>query len=254
MQLSFNPTLAAGYRSKSQIIRVLSEAWVQQNAYCPHCANDSLTAFSNNQPVADFYCHICQEQYELKSKQTKLGNIITDGAYSTMMARIDSDHNPNFFFLTYSKQLTINNFLIIPKHFFTPAVIIKRPPLPITAKRAGWVGCNIDLRHIPESGKVFLIKNQTVIERKTVTEQYAKTLFLRTQSQDSRGWLLDVLNVVDTLPNTFVLAQVYEFSDKLAQLHPDNNTIHAKIRQQLQLLRDKGFIEFLGKGRYRKTV
>lgn len=117
MHLKFNTKLAENYRSNSQIIRVLSEAWVQENSYCPLCGNEPLKDFANNQPVADFYCQSCQEQYELKSKQAKLSKIITDGAYDTMIERINGDDNPNFFFLTYSKQYEVNNFLIIPKHF-----------------------------------------------------------------------------------------------------------------------------------------
>jgi len=35
--------------------------------------------------------------------------------------------------------------------------------------------------------------------------------------------------------------------------HIENKNIEAKIRQQLQFLRDKGFIEFLGRGKYRKV-
>ena len=33
-----------------------------------------------------------------------------------------------------------------------------------------------------------------------------------------------------------------------------NNNIRAKIRQQLQFLKDRGFIEFLGDGKYKKTA
>ena len=76
-----------------------------------------MAEFTNNKPVADFYCANCNEQYELKSKQAKLSNIINDGAYDTMIERISSDNNPNFFFLTYSQEYSVNNFLIIPKHF-----------------------------------------------------------------------------------------------------------------------------------------
>lgn len=41
--------------------------------------------FENNRPVADFYCQKCSEEYELKSKNGKLTNTITDGAYATMI-------------------------------------------------------------------------------------------------------------------------------------------------------------------------
>ena len=36
-------------------------------------------------------------------------------------------------------------------------------------------------------------------------------------------------------------------------LHPDNRHVLDKIRQQLQVLRDMGFVEFLGRGRYRSV-
>ena len=170
----------------------------------------------------------------------------------TMIERINSDNNPNFFFLTYSQALSVNNFLIIPKQFFKPDMIIKRKPLSITAKRAGWVGCNIDLRKVPESGKVFLVKDQQVIPRKSVTEHFQKTLFLRKQTIASRGWTLDIWQCIDRLDTDFSLNQVYAFADLLKLKHPENNHIKDKIRQQLQGLRDKGIIEFTGRGHYRK--
>ncbi|MGO1512992.1 MAG: DpnI domain-containing protein [Moraxellaceae bacterium] len=252
MNLHFNQSLAKNYKSPSQIIRVLSENWVATNSYCPSCNTQPLSAFANGKPVADFYCANCSEQYELKSKKSKLSNIINDGAYKTMIERINSEDNPNFFFLTYSRELTVNNFLIIPKHFFRPDIIVKRKPLPATAKRAGWVGCNIDLRQIPESGRVFLVKNQQVISRDDVTQQFQKTLFLRRQSVAARGWTLDIWQCIDRLDTHFSLKQVYTFADELKLKHPENNYIPDKIRQQLQVLGDKGVIEFVSRGHYRK--
>lgn len=253
MDLNFNQQLASAYKSPSQIVRVLSEDWVAKQSYCPNCSAQPLAEFANNEPVADFYCANCKEQFELKSKKAKLSQIINDGAYETMLARINSDDNPSFFFLTYSPEFTVNNFLIIPKQFFKPEIIIKRKPLAATAKRAGWVGCKIDLSQVPESGKVFLVKDKTVIARDTVTQQFQKTLFLRQQSLDSRGWTLDVWQCIDRLDEKFTLKQVYAFADELQLKHPDNNHVKDKIRQQLQVLRDKGIIEFLGRGHYRKS-
>jgi type II restriction enzyme len=76
-----------------------------------------------------------------------------------MIERLQSDTNPNFFFLNYTKNYEISNFVVIPKHFFTSEIIEKRKPLSETARRAGWTGCNILLSPIPESGKIFYIKN-----------------------------------------------------------------------------------------------
>lgn len=50
----------------------------------------------------------------------------------------------------------------------------------------------------------------------------------------------------------FTLEQMYKFEDVLSNKHPDNNHIKDKIRQQLQILRDKGILEFRGRGHYKK--
>ena len=70
----------------------------------------------------------------------------------------------------------------------------------------------------------------------------------------TRGWTLDVLNVVRALGREeFTLAQVYARGEELQRLHPQNRYVEAKIRQQLQRLRDLGFVEFVGRGEYRLT-
>ena len=67
------------------------------------------------------------------------------------------------------------------------------------------------------------------------------------------GWRLDIFNAVAKIPlNIFKLDDVYAFKKQLWGLHPENRNIEAKIRQQLQELRDLGLIEFIGKGIYRK--
>jgi len=253
MNLSFNLKLAEGYQSYSQIARILSENWVLNNSYCPSCGDLPLYEFKNNRPVADFYCKMCSEEFELKSKSGKLTNKITDGAYSTMIKRINSENNPNFFFLTYLKDWSVRDFLIIPKQFFTEEIIIKRPPLTPKARRAGWVGCNIDISKVSEAGKVFLVKNAKIIDRDVVNQSFNKTLFLRQKSNDAKGWILDIMKCVDEIKTTvFNLDEVYNFEKKLKTKYPNNNFIKDKIRQQLQILRDKGFIEFVGRGIYKK--
>lgn len=253
MDLNFNLDLAVGYKNNSQIVRRLTEDWVLNNSYCPNCGEITLNEFSNNSPVADFFCKKCKEEFELKSKNGNLTKIITDGAYKTMIERINSDNNPNFFFLTYTKDWTVNNFLIIPKQFFTPEIIIQRPPLAETARRAGWIGCNINISKVSDSGKVFLVKNSEIIEREIVKEAFNKTLFIREKTLNSKGWILDILKCIDLIPKKkFTLDDIYKFENNLKIKYPNNNFIKDKIRQQLQILRDKGFIEFKGNGNYKK--
>ena len=44
---------------------------------------------------------------------------IVGGAYRTMIERLQSNNNPNFFLLDYDLQnFEVRNFLVIPKHFF----------------------------------------------------------------------------------------------------------------------------------------
>ncbi len=252
MNLQFDIKLANKYNSNSQIARVLTENWVLNNSYCPSCGELPLNEFENNRPVADFYCKKCNEEFELKSKKGKLSTIINDGAYESMIKRITSDTNPNFFFLTYDKN-TVNNFLVIPKQFFTPEIIIKRKPLSITAKRAGWVGCNIDISKVPESGRIFIVENSKIIEQEKVQIKLKSTDFLRSKSLEARGWILDILNCVEEIKKqSFTLDELYAFENKLKIKYPNNNHIKDKIRQQLQFLRDKGLIEFNGRENYKK--
>ena len=49
----------------------------------------------------------------------------------------------------------------------------------------------------------------------------------------------------------FTLDDVYAFEPDLARLYPGNNNVRPKIRQQLQVLRDQGFLQFTARGRYR---
>lgn len=254
MNLAINTTLAEGFKSKLQITRILTEDWVLQNSYCPSCGMKPLKEFENNRPVADFYCIKCSEEFELKSKREKFSNLVPDGAYQQMTERINSDNNPNFFFLSYTKNWNVKDFFVIPKQFFTNEIIIRRKPLSEKAKRAGWIGCNIDISKITELGKVYVVKNSQIIDSKIVNQSFIKTLFLRELSKESKGWTLDIMACVDAVKNdNFTLKDIYKFEEKLKIKYPNNNFIKDKIRQQLQNLRDKGIIEFVGRGSYKKV-
>lgn len=253
MQTIFDIKIAENYKSNSQKIRILTEAWVDKQIFCPACGTN-IKNYENNRPVADFYCPKCAEEYELKSKKDGMAKKIVDGAYSTMIERLKSSDNPNFFFLNYSpEQFEVRNFIVIPKHFFIPEIIEKRKPLSAEARRAGWTGCNILLQSIPKSGKIFYIKNGQIEEKNNILKNWAKTLFLRESNKpELKGWVLDVMSCIDKLnKKEFTLDDMYAFENILNKKHPDNKHIKDKIRQQLQFLRDKGYLEFLDRGNYR---
>lgn len=256
MNLFFNIRLADEYTSLSQKVRILTEDWVDRQVFCPNCGHLDIDKYENNKPVADFFCSNCREDYELKSKKNSGGIKIVDGAYRTMIERLESINNPNFFLLNYNlSNFSVLDFLVIPKHFFVPDIIEKRKALSQTARRAGWVGCNILLQSIPQTGKIFFVKNRQIESREKVIANWQKTLFLRDEKEISaKGWLLDVMRCVDKLDKKeFKLDEVYAFENELSRLHPENRHIKDKIRQQLQFLRDKGYLDFVSRGYYRST-
>ncbi len=254
MKLTFETKLAKGYKSQSQKIRVLTESWVDKFVFCPNCGQSNVDKYPNNQPVADFYCSNCREEYELKSKQSDIGAKVLDGAYRTMLERLTSANNPNFFLLNYDlSKLSVANFFVIPKHFFVPEIIEKRKPLALSARRAGWVGCNILLNSIPNTGKIFFVRNRQVEPKEKVLAGWKKTLFLREEKEVSaKGWLLDIMRSIEKLgKQEFTLADIYTFENELSKRHLENKHIKDKIRQQLQVLRDKGYLDFVSRGYYR---
>lgn len=253
MDLHFDTKISDFYTNSSQKARVLTEAWVLKEVFCPSCGK-AIFEYQNNKPVADFYCEKCVEDFELKSKQGKIGKKVSAGAYSKMIERINSKQKPNFFFMGYLIQdLSVNDFFVIPKHFFVSEIIEKRKPLSETARRAGWVGSNILFSKIPKAGQIFYVQNGKEIDKKDILEKWQKTVFLKqVKKPGAKGWILDIMNCIDLLnKKEFTLQDIYDFENDLSKLHPENKNIRPKIRQQLQFLRDKNYLEFLGDGVYR---
>jgi type II restriction enzyme len=133
------------FDSGSQQARVWTERWVADWMFCTNCGAARLSQFPANSPVADFFCADCSEQFEVKSKNGKaFGNSVADGAYDKKIARLQSKTNPNLVLVGYSKiAKAVHSVCVVPKHFFVPEIVQRRPPLAATARRAGWVGSNI---------------------------------------------------------------------------------------------------------------
>jgi len=252
VNLNLYSSLSEGYKNNSQKIRVLTENWVNEYIYCPNCGQN-VSEYENNKPVADFYCSKCKEDFELKSKMgNSLGKTIADGAYDSMIDRISGNTSPNFFFLNYEKDTyNILNFIATPNYMFVPDMIIKRKKgIP---NRPNYFMCNIDISSIPNSGKIFYIKDGEIQNKDKTLEDWNKTIFLKQDSNiESKGWILDIIKCIEKIDKkNFTLFDMYQFEKYLKLKHPDNNNIEVKIRQQLQLLRDRNYLEFVGRGQYR---
>ena len=153
----------------------------------------------------------------------------------------------------YLPKLSVDDFLVIPKHFFISEIIEKRKPLAKTARRAGWIGSNILFSKIPKAGQIFYVEDGKEIPKKDVLEKWQKTVFLKKiKKADAKGWILDIMNCIDALnKKEFSLQDMYTFEKALKVIHPENKHIKDKIRQQLQFLRDKNYLKFIGDGIYK---
>lgn len=114
------------------------------------------------------------------------------------------------------------------------------------------IGCNIRLDRVPPSGKIFIVRDRRVEDREAVLARWRRTLFLREESVDARGWLIEVMRCVEAIgKREFELDNVYAFEARLSGLYPNNRHVRQKIRQQLQVLRDRSYLDFVQRGSYR---
>ena len=248
----YNNSIIQKYKSSSQIARVLTENWFKTEMYCPCCLSEYIQAYPNNQKGYDFYCTKCNNNFQAKGSKQDYVKRILDGEYQTMRSIISSDTVPNFLCMHYSKEeWIVKNLFLIPKYFLSESCIEKRKPLSENARRAGWTGCNILLDEIPKYGKIFIIKQENIIEQYKVYEEFKKIEFLKNEKIPTRGWITDVLNCIEKInKQSFTLTDIYSFEKELAELHPDNKHIKDKIRQQLQILRDRKLVQFNTPGKY----
>ena len=71
----------------------------------------------------------------------------------------------------------VNDFFVIPKHFFVSKIIEERKPLAENARRAGWVGSNILFSKIPKAGQIFYIENGKELDKKMYWKNGRKPYF-----------------------------------------------------------------------------
>jgi type II restriction enzyme len=251
MNLQCRIELRGNYKAGSQIARVIGEDWCGRELYCAACNSERLSAAKTNAPAVDFVCPSCDQPFQLKCFKTWNQKKIVDAGYESMIRAIRSDRVPNLLVLQYSADWLVENLLLVPSGFFADTIIEKRHPLGPHARRAGWVGCNILLGRIPEDGKIAIVSNGCAAAANNVRYEFARARKLSEVPPSMRGWTLDVLTAIRMLGATdFSLQELYGLQSYLQQLHPRNQNVRAKIRQQLQVLRDLGILAFRTPGRY----
>lgn len=256
MNLALDLSVARGYKSRSQIARRLTEDWATRNLFCPSCPSDHLEPLDANTAVSDYLCPRCNLRYQLKSKGSRFGRSVSNSAYQKKIEAIERGTVPHYVFLRYSPSTwRVADLFILPGYFITSAIVLRRPPLSPAARRAGWVGSNILLGSAPPDARIHIVTDGTAHNADEVRAEWERYRFL--EHDAAGGWGGDILACLNELRpadglQEFSLQEFYERStDKLRLLHSDNHNVHAKIRQQLQVLRDGGVLQFLGHGHYR---
>ncbi len=246
-----NHELARAYRSNSQRARVITEDWVLRNAYCLACCRNDLRATAPNTPAQDFVCTSCDSTYELKSTRRRTHHKVVDGAYIAMMRRIQTGTVPNIMLLRYGADWRIDSLSVIHRLFITTEIVEKRRALAETARRAGWIGCNLLIWQLPPEAHIPVVVEGIARSKLETCARYNAISKLAAHAKQDIGWLGQVLAGLRMLgKENFTISDAYSLAARLAAVYPSNRNIHEKIRQQLQLLRDADVIVFHGKGRY----
>ena len=247
-------SLGERYKSSCQQARVITENWGHENLFCPRCESNSLNRAPTNSQVVDFVCPQCKAPFQLKSKSGAIGDSIPDAGFYAMMKAIREDRTPNLFVLQYDRNTwRVRNVLLVPQFAFSPSAILKRKPLAVTARRAGWIGCNIVLKNIPDRARISIVVDEIPRSRTEVRQRFREVEPLKDISISQRGWTLDVWRMVQSLgTNEFATRDAYVFEPELKRFYPGNQHAREKIRQQLQLLRDKGLLTQIGRGKWQQ--
>ena len=98
---------------------------------------------------------------------------------------------------------------------------------------------------------IYYVKGGRVSEKQSVQSAWQHTAFLDDINLTARGWTIAVMSCVENLGKpVFTLEEMYGFVARLERLFPKNRNVKPKIRQQLQVLRDRGWLTFMGDGVY----
>ena len=242
------------YKSKSQIARIKTEEWALKSLFCPICGK-TFTESSNNTKFYDFSCVECEQFFQLKAHAKKIGKKLIGSEYYSFIKSLEESIIPNFLLMHYELEegeIIVQRVIFIPKTFITPEVVEKRKPLSSTAKRAGWTGYNLLLDKIPTYGITEMLTSCKIKDKTEILKETKRISDLYKLDKSKTQWKIELLRILDKLPNEFTLSDVYKFSHSLINIFPGNNHIEDKIRQQLQMLRDSEIIEFIERGKYRK--
>jgi type II restriction enzyme len=146
----------------------------------------------------------------------------------------------------------VNDVTALHSVFVTPAILEKRPPLAPTARRAGWIGCNLLLSRVPPEGQISLVCDGVATSKAEARRLYAQSKRLEELKPKERGWIALVLAFVRRIGKEhFTIKDLLLFEKEMHAIYPNNSHIREKIRQQLQVLIRLGYLDRTSPGEFR---
>lgn len=159
--------------------------------------------------------------------------------------------------LMHYSDWCVKGLVAIHPVFLTPKVVLKRkkPHIRPNTGIEYWM-CDLDLSLIPADGKIPIVSNSEVQPISGTRRRFHESLRFADIPLKKRGWAALVLaNVRKIGKQEFTLADIYAYEREMHAVYPENSHVREKIRQQLQVLRDLGYIEFQSKrGEYRVLI
>ena len=250
MDLSLDSGLLVGYSSGRQQARLVTEMWASSNFYCPNCLEPQVSPEKVGSPLVDFRCSnpSCGQTFQLKSQKSKFGRVLRDAAYRPWINSMKLGTTPNLTLLQYDvRRLRVVNVEVIPSFFLRPSCFESW----LLSTREHYEMCSIHLNMIGPDARIKIVQGGEIMDQTQVQAQFKSFAWMRHASWRNRGWTADVLRCIrDTGKTQFTLHDVYAYESTLQKLHPENKFVRPKIRQQLQVLRDRGFLTFTRPGCY----
>jgi len=256
MNLICNPNLASGYTSGAQKSRIISEGWFKSAGYCLNCLSNRLEPTTAGTIARDYVCPICAQPYELKSSARAHTRIVQDGGYESMLRRIRAAEAPALMLMHYSKQWCVEGLVAIHPVFLTLSVVLKRRTAHTRANGKKYQMCDLNLSLIPTDGKIVVVGGGEARSHAAARREFKESKRFADVPLAKRGWAGMVLAAVRKIgKREFTLAEVYAHEEAMHAAYPENSHVRDKIRQQMQVLRDLGYVEFLSKrGEYRMLL
>jgi type II restriction enzyme len=140
--------------------------------------------------------------------------------------------------------------------FLTPSVVLKRRTAHTRANGKKYQMCDLNLSLIPTDGKIVVVGSGQARSHAAARREFKESKRFADIPLAKRGWAGMVLAVVRKIgKREFTLAEVYAHEETMHAAYPENSHVRDKIRQQMQVLRDLGYVEFLSKrGEYRMLL